>query len=60
MKRFKYSNTPMSPSIKLNLDVSGKLVDQKLYKSIIGSLLYLIANRPNIMFCYFLMFSLLG
>ena len=28
-----------------------KDVNQKLYKGMIGSLLYLIANRPDIMFC---------
>jgi hypothetical protein len=32
----------------LDLDVSGKLVDQKVYRSIIGSLLYLCASRSDI------------
>ena len=31
-------------------DLQGKPVDQKLYRSMIGSLLYLTASRPDIMF----------
>ena len=34
----------------LYLDEGGKSVDQTLYRSMIGSLLYLTASRPNIMF----------
>jgi hypothetical protein len=33
----------------LNLDMGGKLVDQKVYRSMIGSFLYLCASRPDIM-----------
>jgi hypothetical protein len=33
----------------LDLDTSGKSVDQKVYQSMIGSLLYLCASRPDIM-----------
>jgi hypothetical protein len=33
----------------LNLDTGGKSVDQKVYQSMIGSLLYLCASRPDIM-----------
>jgi hypothetical protein len=33
----------------LDLDMGGKSVDQKVYHSIIGSLLYLCASRPDIM-----------
>ena len=40
--------TPMSPNVKLTIDLLGKSVDLSLYKSMIGSLLYLIASRPNI------------
>jgi hypothetical protein len=32
---------PMGTNEHLNLDMSGKSVDQKIYRSIIGSLLYL-------------------
>jgi hypothetical protein len=33
----------------LDLDMGGKSVSQKVYRSIIGSLLYLCASRPDIM-----------
>ena len=38
----------MSPNVKLTVDLLGKSVDSSLYKSMIGSLLYLIASRPDI------------
>ena len=40
----------MSTSVKLDADESGEDVDQKLYRGMIGSLLYLTASRPDIMF----------
>ena len=40
--------TPMSPNVKLTVDLLGKSVNPFLYRSIIGSLLYLIASRPDI------------
>ena len=40
--------TPMSPNVKLTVDLLGKSVDSSLYRSMIGSLLYLTANRPDI------------
>ena len=40
--------TPMSPNLKLTVDLLGKSVNPFLYRSIIGSLLYLIASRPDI------------
>ena len=43
--------TPISPITKLDKDEKGKDVNQKLYRGMIGSLLYLTASRPNIMFC---------
>ena len=33
--------TPMSPNVKLTVDLLGKSVDSTLYRSMIGSLLYL-------------------
>jgi hypothetical protein len=40
----------MATNAHLNLDVEGKLIDQSLYHSMIGYLLYLTASRPDIMF----------
>ena len=40
--------TPMSLNIKLTVDLLGKNVDSSLYRSMIGSLLYLTASRPDI------------
>ena len=40
----------MSSSTKLNVDSSGVEVSSTLYRSIIGSLLYLTASKPNIAF----------
>ncbi|CAL8078553.1 unnamed protein product [Prunus armeniaca] len=44
----KYARTPMSTSAKIHRDLHGKSVDQTLYRSMIESLLYLTASRPNI------------
>ena len=41
--------TPMSTSVHLEKDDNGKDFDEKLYRSMIGSLLYLTASRPDIM-----------
>ena len=38
----------MSPNVKLTIDLLGKSVDSSLYRSMIGSLLYLTASRPNL------------
>ena len=43
----KHASTPMSSSTKLNVDSSGVEVSPILYRSIIGSLLYLMASRPD-------------
>ena len=40
--------TPMRPNVKLTVDLLGKSVDSSLYRSMISSLLYLTANRPDI------------
>ncbi|EOX94103.1 Integrase, catalytic region, Zinc finger, CCHC-type, Peptidase aspartic, catalytic-like protein [Theobroma cacao] len=39
--KLKSISTPMSPSTKLDLDEKGKDVDQKLYRGMVGSFLYL-------------------
>ena len=43
-----FVRTPMSPNVKLTVDLLGKSVDSSLYRSMIGSLLYLTASRPDI------------
>src|SRR5262249_43146990 len=55
IKKFKMENcktkpTPMSISVKLDKDENGKDVCEKLYRGMIGSLLYLTVSRPDIMF----------
>jgi len=43
-------HTPMGTNDHLYLDTSGEIVDQKLYRSMIGSLLYLIASGLDVIF----------
>nr|GEZ69494.1 hypothetical protein [Tanacetum cinerariifolium] len=55
LKKFRYSdvrssNTPMDKENPWRKDEAGKDVDIHLYRSMIGSLLYLTASRPDIMF----------
>ena len=40
--------TPMSPNVKLTVDLLGKRVYSSLYISMIGNLLYLTTSRPDI------------
>jgi hypothetical protein len=49
MKDGKPIKTPKGTNRHLDLDMRGKSVDQKVYRSMIGSLLYLCASRPDIM-----------
>jgi hypothetical protein len=49
MKDGKPIKTPMGTNGHLDLDTGGKYIDQKVYRLIIGSLLYLCASRPDIM-----------
>jgi hypothetical protein len=49
MENAKPIKTPMSTQGHLDLNEDGKAVDQKVYRSMIGSLLYLYASRPDIM-----------
>jgi hypothetical protein len=54
LKKFYMENaepvkTPMSTQGHLDLNEDGKAVDQKVYRSMIGSLLYLYESRPDIM-----------
>jgi hypothetical protein len=48
MKDAKPIKTPMGTNGHLDLDTGGKSVDQKVYQSMIGSLIYLCASRPDI------------
>jgi hypothetical protein len=55
LKRFGMDNsksikTPMATNAHLDLDEGGNPVDLKLYRFMIGSLLYLTASRPDIIF----------
>jgi hypothetical protein len=55
LKKFKLEdckvmNTPMHPTCTLSKEDIGSTVDQKLYRGMIGSLLYLTAFRPDILF----------
>jgi hypothetical protein len=49
MKDAKPIKMPIGTNGHLDLDIGGKSVDQKIYWSIISSLLYLCASRPDIM-----------
>ena len=54
LKKFKMEDckpilTPMVTGCKLSIDDSSKDVDQRLYRSMISSLLYVTASRPDVM-----------
>jgi hypothetical protein len=54
LKKFDMNNAkpikrPMPSNGHLHLNEEGKSMDQKVYRSMIGSLLYLCASRPDIM-----------
>jgi hypothetical protein len=50
MEDAKGISTPMGTNGNLDSDVSGNMVDQKMYWSMIGSQLYVTAPRPDVMF----------
>jgi hypothetical protein len=50
MEESKAMMTPMSTTTSLDADEQGEHVDQKEYRRMIGSLLYLTATRPDIQF----------
>ena len=50
MENAKHMVTPMSTAFYLDKDETDQSVDIKQYRGMIGSLLYLSASRPNIMF----------
>jgi hypothetical protein len=54
LKRFKMEDckpviTPMKTSCKLSKDDDSKSIDQRKYRSMIGSLLYVKSSRPDVM-----------
>jgi hypothetical protein len=51
MDKAKHIKTVMGTNGHLDLDMGGKSIDQNVYRSMIGSLLYLCASRPDIMLC---------
>jgi hypothetical protein len=48
MAELKPLSTPMSTATTLDPDENSEAVDQREYRSMIGSLLYLTATRPDI------------
>ncbi|KAD7477200.1 hypothetical protein E3N88_00336 [Mikania micrantha] len=55
LKKFDLQNckpcsNPMSSTTQLDADLKGTSVDETLYRCMIGSLMYLTASRPDIMF----------
>jgi hypothetical protein len=48
MGEVKPLSTPMSTTTALDANEEGEAMDQKEYRSMIGSLLYLTATRPDI------------
>ena len=50
LKKATHTRTPMATNTKLGNDPSGQSIDITLYRSMIGSLLYLTTSRPNITF----------
>ncbi|KAJ9557530.1 hypothetical protein OSB04_012144 [Centaurea solstitialis] len=50
MDKYSVAKTPKASGTLIGADPKGKPVDQKTYRAIIGSLLYLTASRPDIMF----------
>ncbi|BAH94473.1 Os09g0272800 [Oryza sativa Japonica Group] len=64
LRRFKMENckqisTPIGSTVVLDPDEDGEAVDQKEYRSMIGSLLYLTASRPDIQFAILWLLSTL-
>jgi hypothetical protein len=50
MDKFKPSETPIALGKKLSKKDESSTIDSTLYKTLVGSLMYLTATRPNIMF----------
>ncbi|KAA0064116.1 putative mitochondrial protein [Cucumis melo var. makuwa] len=48
LEQSRHKRTPAATHVKITKDTEGARANHKLYRSIIGSLLYLTASRPNI------------
>lgn len=48
------ANTSISTTTKMDLDSKYKRVDSKIYRGIVGSLLYLTTSKPSIMYTTYL------
>ncbi|GKF31864.1 hypothetical protein Tco_0101662, partial [Tanacetum coccineum] len=43
-------DTPMEEKSKLDEDIQGKVVDLTHYRGMVGTLMYLTASRPDLLF----------
>ena len=50
MSNCKTTPTPVITSLKLSKDDDGSTIDPTLFKRLVGSLMYLIVTRPDIMY----------
>ena len=50
MDTYKSFSTPMSPNTRIDIDEQETGVDQRLYRGIIGSLLYVATSRPDVQY----------
>lgn len=50
MSYTKPCSTSMNPSKKIDKDDHAASFDEKIYKSMVGSVLHLTANKPDVMF----------
>ncbi|KAL0539708.1 hypothetical protein IC582_023924 [Cucumis melo] len=48
LEQSRHKRTPAMTHVKITKDTNGTIVDHKLYKSMIGSLLYLTVSQPDI------------
>jgi len=53
MKNCKEASTPMSTSCYMDADLAGTTIDQTKFRGLIGYLLYLTANRSDIIFAIY-------
>jgi hypothetical protein len=54
MEDAKGISTPMGTNGSQDSDASGNMVDWTMYRSMIGSLLYVTASRPDVMFSVYM------